>query len=151
MKTFKISLNVNGKISTNYGDVPLNMLEKFTRVSGNLWNEFLGQWVLQSELVDYYQLVNPGAQKASERFKKKKGMLPIRDLNFQYAYYVNDCNAEEAIEYAERALFDGAGNPVYLPEILALKAGADFDITKFNYSKIIQGKINESNSKLVNQ
>lgn len=124
-------------ISTIYGNIQEERLKEFQDVSGNVLRN--GEWVLISEQVEHYQLENGGSSVDAKKWKKKEGKIPIRDLNFQYAYWKTDCHLPAAIAYAKEKLFSN-GTPVYLPDVIMYKSGAGIDPEKKpkGYSLLIE-------------
>ena len=135
-----------------YGEIKTTSLERFCRVAGHKLVE--GNWTLLSDEVEYWHLTSPNSPSPEKKWTKKLGFLPIRDLNFQYALrqafttvtsargeQVLTEDVDEAVEYAERKLFEG-GKPVYLPDKLAEKAadGAKTDGKPLGYNQILKAE-----------
>ena len=124
-----------------YGHIDVGLIEKFCELAGWRYGYDEEEWTVLTENVEYWKLVNPASIDKSKRWAKVYGELPIRDLNFQYAYYLSDCDVEKALEYIEEKLIDEQGQPVYLPDRLAMKAGLSTEIKPPGYSRIINDEI----------
>lgn len=128
-----------GKIITPYGGIMPELIDRFKKLAGYIWNEDDQEWtILQDEIV-YYHLNTSDDKKSNEgKWYKKKGWLTARDYNFEYAYYVCDGDIEKAMDYVEDKLTELDGKPVYLPEVLGgeveLKPGQKFP----SYTKILK-------------
>lgn len=139
-------MSTQRKISTLYGPLDECFYKEFSRVSGHKWDSEVRDWVLITDRVDHWQLLNPSSPIESKRYIKKEGFLPIRDLNFQYSILktqkiVNGektTDLESAINYARIKLFSIEGQPLYLPDLLAEKNGKDSSEKHFNYNKILE-------------
>jgi len=123
-------------IKTTYGDLKPELLQEFSRISGNVLKG--KKWIIESDNVEYYQLTNASSQDKGKRYTKKKGWLPVRDLNFQYAMHRNKNNIINAMKFAKEKLFDISGDPVYLPEEMALSNGLDPEKRPYSYSSIFK-------------
>lgn len=143
-------------ITTLYGQIAENNLKKFCEIAGHKYKN--GEWAILSDEVEYWQLTAPQSMVEETKWKKKKGWLSIRDLNFQYACFkcpkfttglnknekVKTFDIEKAIQYAEDNLFDFSGQPIYLPDELEKeicnKTGKTYNPDKKpkSYNKILQ-------------
>ena len=118
------------KWRTPHGDLPKHLIDEYMRVSGNIVVD--GEWTVEFDKVEYFHLVDPSARDESKKWKKKMGMLPVREYNFTYANYkmaravrpasgqgwTAEYDPEAALKYAKKRLFRD-GEPIYLPEMLA--------------------------------
>lgn len=131
---------VEGQIRTPFGAIPMHQLKRYSRLTGHWWDDETEEWRILCDEVMYWHLANPGSTNESTKWKKKEGLLPIRDLNFQYAYYKNKADIAKAMDYAEEKLFHRDGTPCYLPDELAGAAGLDTTErnSDYNYNKIIE-------------
>lgn len=125
-------------MKTIYGEVPPSLVQKFCRIAGHKYDKEYENWITLTEEVEYWKLVNPASTSEKSRWKKVRGMLPIRDLNFQYAYYKCGQDMLKAIDYAHDHLFDENGNPVYLPDQMCFKNGEPLDEKIYSYNKLIK-------------
>lgn len=127
------------KIVTLYGDVPPEQFKHFQEISGNYWNEENQDWCIVTELVHYWHLNNSDQRKYNEeKWYMKKGQLHIRDLNFEYAFYVCDEDVMRAMKYVKKMLIDLDGSPLYLPKEMAMKLHMPLDKKYPGYNKIIE-------------
>ena len=111
-----------GQIVTMYGNLEPGQYDRFENVSGNKFDPHTGEWVIVSDECEYWHLNANDDRKTNEKkWYKKAGWLPIRELNFQYAFEINDHDLAKTIDCAETKLFMN-GKPIYLPAFLWEKA-----------------------------
>ena len=116
------------QIQTIYGAIPQYLFGEFCKIAGH--KTVYSEWVLISDELEFWKLSESGSSVENRKWKKRRGWLPIRDLNFQISLHktkkrvksaggemveVNDI--PEAIEYAKKNMFIG-GKPVYYPDTL---------------------------------
>ena len=138
-------------INTIYGPISENLLKDFCLTAGYRYKN--GSWSILEDEVEYWQLTAPSSTVEEKKWQKRKGWLPIRDLNFQYSLYqtfviitgadktrqIKVFDIEKAIKYAKAKLFLNE-NPVYLPDLLANKLDPcrDQDKKPKSYNQILE-------------
>lgn len=140
-------------MQTLYGELPDELQKEFEEISGNKLTSY-GDWIFIADEIEYWHLNSPESQVPDRKWKKKKGFLPVRDFNFQFACYkcpkivisasgekIKAFNLVKAIKYAKEKLFI-SGQPVNLPEFLWEKSDPiNFDKNKKppkSYNQILQ-------------
>lgn len=125
-------------VKTPYGLLPVEKYKEFCDIAGYRWDKENKSWVIISDEVEYYQLQNANATTDANKWKKKKGWLSIRDLNFEYALYKTEGNLVAALRYAKDRLFGADGVPVYLPDLLGVMDNIEADRKPRGYNQILK-------------
>lgn len=120
-------------VQTPFGHVGRYLIDKFKKVTGLV--ERNGHWVILQEFLDGW--VKNKDDRGREKWIRGEVKLPVRYYNFEYAMAKNNGDINQAIKYAEEKLFDHQGKPVYLPDLIAAKAGLHTIERHFNYVKIL--------------
>lgn len=122
----------NQYIHTPFGNVHRHLIEKFKKLTGLIERD--EQWViLQDRILGY---IPSKDDRGRQKWQRGQKLLPVRYYNFQYAMAKSNGDINAAINYAENKLFSN-GEPVYLPDLLAQKAGLYTEEPHFFYNKIL--------------
>ena len=99
------------------------------------------EYSLVQDVIEHWHLNKNDERKGNEKkWYRKKGPLTVRFFNFQYAMKKTK-TIEDAIDYARLKLFDYQMNPIYLPDLLATKAGVDPKTKNYSYHKILNPEV----------
>ena len=124
---------------TPFGHIDTDRLPELCRTAGVKYSHEYGRWDLISDEIEHWKLNNNNQKKMNEaKWYKKKGWLPVREMNFWYAMSQCKFILSEALIYAQNKLFDAVGDPVYLPSYLAIIKGLDPEKRPYSYNSLMK-------------
>lgn len=120
--------------NTPIGRLASDLINEVKGVAGFEWDKEYKDWVLISNKCTGKRVNPNGNRKANEDHLIKSDMwLPLRYYNFLYALHQCAGDIKKTIKYAKEKLEELDGEPVYLPDLLAIKTGDQ----NMSYTKIM--------------